>query len=85
MDLSNIDQKLNELAQKLSASLPEGLGSLKHDVEQNFKAILQSALIKMDLVSRREFDIQAGVLQRTREKLEALDRRLQELEQPTKR
>ena len=82
MDLSNIDQKLNELAQKLSASLPEGLGTLKHDVEQNFKAILQSALIKMDLVSRREFDIQAGVLQRTREKLEALDRRLQELEQP---
>lgn len=82
MDLSNIDQKLNELAQKLSASLPEGLGGLKHDVEQNFKAILQSALIKMDLVSRREFDIQAGVLQRTREKLEALDRRLKELEQP---
>ena len=82
MDLSNIDQKLNELAQKLSASLPEGMSHLKHDIEHNFKAILQSALIKMDLVSRREFDIQAGVLQRTREKLEALDRRLQELEHP---
>jgi BMFP domain-containing protein YqiC len=82
MDLSNLDQKLNELAQKLSAALPEGMGNLKQDIEQNFKAILQSALTKMDLVSRHEFDIQAGVLQRTREKLEALDRRLQELEQP---
>ena len=81
MDLSNIDQKLNDLAQKLSASLPEGVGSLKRDIEQNFKAILQSALSKMDLVSRREFDIQAGVLRRTREKLEALEKRLQELEQ----
>ena len=81
MDLSNIDQKLNDLAQKLSASLPEGVGSLKRDIEQNFKAILQSTLSKMDLVSRREFDIQAGVLQRTREKLEALEKRLQELEQ----
>lgn len=81
MDVSSIDQKLNELAQKLSASLPEGMGNLKRDLEQNFKAVLQSALSKMDLVSRREFDIQSAVLQRTREKLDALERRLQEVEQ----
>jgi len=36
----------------------------------------------MDLVSRREFDVQAGVLKRTREKLEALEQRLAALEQP---
>lgn len=78
MDLRNID----ELARKLAASVPEGATALKRDIEHNFKAVLQSALSRMDLVSRREFDVQAGVLQRTREKLEALERRLAALEPP---
>ncbi len=81
MDISGIDQKLNELARQLAASLPDGMGSLKRDVEQNFKAVLQATLTRLDLVSRREFDVQAGVLQRTREKLAALEQRLQQLEQ----
>jgi BMFP domain-containing protein YqiC len=80
MDARSIDEKLTELAGKLSASLPESVGALKRDVEQNFKAVLQSALTRMDLVSRQEFDVQAGVLQRTREKLEALQARVAELE-----
>ncbi|MGD9843298.1 MAG: accessory factor UbiK family protein [Steroidobacteraceae bacterium] len=82
MDVPSIDQKLSELARKLSASLPDGASYLRRDIEQNFKAVLQSALSKMELVSRREFDIQAGVLQRTREKLAALEQRLQQLESP---
>ena len=81
MDVPTIDQKLSDLARKLSDSLPEGVGNLQRDVEQNFKAVLQAALSKMELVSRREFDVQAGVLQRTREKLAALEQRLQQLEQ----
>lgn len=81
MDMPAFDQKLTELANKLAASLPEGLGTFRRDAEQNFKAVLQSALSKMDLVPRREFDIQASVLQRTREKLEALEQRVQQLEQ----
>lgn len=80
MDVRSIDEKVTELAHKLSASLPEGLSALKRDAEQNFKAVLQSALTRMDLVSRREFDVQAGVLSRTREKLAALEQRLAELE-----
>jgi BMFP domain-containing protein YqiC len=78
MDVRNLD----ELARKLAASLPEGVSALKRDIEHNFKAVLQSALTRMDLVSRREFDVQAGVLKRTREKLEALEQRLATLEQP---
>jgi len=78
MDVRNLD----ELARKLAASLPEGVSALKRDIEHNFKAVLQSALTRMDLVSRREFDVQAGVLKRTREKLEALEQRLAALEQP---
>lgn len=85
MDARTLDEKVTDLAQKLAAALPEGVGALKRDVEQNFKAVLQSALARMDLVTRREFDVQAGVLQRTREKLTTLEQRLAQLEQQTTR
>jgi BMFP domain-containing protein YqiC len=50
------------------------------DMERNFKSLLQSALSRLDLVTREEFDVQMAVLSRTREKLEALETRLTELE-----
>ncbi len=71
---------LDELARKLGESLPPQLRALQQDVEQNFRAVLQSGLAKLDLVTRQEFDVQAGVLARTREKLEALEQRLADLE-----
>lgn len=71
---------IDDLAKRLSAALPEGFTALRKDLESNFKAILQSGLERMDLVSRREFDVQAAVLQRTREQLNVLEQRLAELE-----
>jgi ubiquinone biosynthesis accessory factor UbiK len=50
------------------------------DVEKNVKAMLASSLSRLDLVPRAEFDVQAQVLLKTREKLEALEKRLTELE-----
>ena len=71
---------IDDLAKRLSAALPQGLTALRQDLENNFRAVLQSGLTKLDLVTRREFDVQAGVLQRTREKLETLETRLAELQ-----
>lgn len=51
------------------------------DVEKHLKSLLQSALAKLDVVSRDEFDTQQVVLQRTRERLEALEKRVSEMEQ----
>lgn len=51
------------------------------ELEKQFKALLQSALAKLDVVSREEFETQHVVLLRTRERLEALERRVAELEQ----
>lgn len=51
------------------------------DAQKNLKAMLTQAFAKMDLVTREEFDVQAQVLARTREKLTALEARLAELEQ----
>jgi len=71
---------IDDLARRLSAAVPQGLIAMRRDLEENFKAVLQSGLTKLDLVTRQEFDVQAGVLRRTREKLEALEARLAEFE-----
>lgn len=72
---------IDELARRLADSLPGGLRALREDAEQNFRAVLQAGLSRLDLVTREEFDVQAAVLRRTREKLAALEARLAQLEQ----
>ena len=71
---------LDELVGKLGQALPPGAAELKADFEKNARGAVQSALGKMDLVTREEFDIQATLLQRTREKLDKLEKAMQELE-----
>ena len=50
------------------------------DLEKNARALLASVFSRLDLVSREEFDIQTQVLQRTREKMQALEARIAQLE-----
>lgn len=71
---------LDDLAKKLSALLPEPVRNMQEDVEKNMRGLLEGGLQKMNLVTREEFEIQSAVLLRTREKLEALEKRLAELE-----
>jgi len=73
---------IDRLVATLVEALPTELGSLKADAEANFRAALAGGLRKMDLVTREEFDIQRAVLERTREKLDALEARLKALDQP---
>ena len=71
---------LEDLAKRLSDAMPPQFAALKSDLEANFKGVLQAGLAKLDLVTRQEFDVQAGVLARTREKLTTLEERLKALE-----
>ena len=76
-----IDSKgLDELAQRLANAMPPGLRGLRDELEQNFRAILHSGLDRLDLVSREQFETQREVLSRTRSKLKALEKRVDELE-----
>jgi BMFP domain-containing protein YqiC len=71
---------IDDLARRLAGSVPESVVALRRDLEQNFKGVLQGRLARLDLVTREEFDVQAAVLKRTREKLAALEKRLASLE-----
>ena len=68
------------LGQQLLGAIPSGVLDTHRDIEKNLHALLQSALAKLDLVSREEFDAQAAVLHRTRRKLDDLEEQLTALE-----
>ena len=71
--------QINQLAEKIEALLPPGLKQVKNDFDNRLKILLQQQLSKMDFVTREEFDIQSKVLARTREKLEQLEKRIEQL------
>jgi BMFP domain-containing protein YqiC len=68
---------LDELQQRLSSLLE---GTPAADLQRNLKALLSQQFAELDLVTREEFDLQARVLARSREKLRELERRLADLE-----
>jgi BMFP domain-containing protein YqiC len=77
-----IDSKLlDDLANRVTSILPDGLQALHADIEKNIRSALEAGLSHLDLVSREEFELQRAVLERSREKLEQLEQRLAELEQ----
>jgi len=72
--------KIEEMVQSLSKAMPPGLTAIQQDIEKNIRAALTATFAKLDLVTRDEFDVQTQVLHRTREKLEALELRVADLE-----
>jgi BMFP domain-containing protein YqiC len=72
--------KIDEIVRRLVESVPPGIRAVQHDLENNFRAVLRASLTKLDLVSRDEFDAQTRVLERTRARLEELERRVAGLE-----
>lgn len=73
---------ISQLAQRLSQELQDAIPFISGLIPKKELQIgLQAALSKMNLVTREEFDAQTAVLQRTRQKLEALELRCAEMEQ----
>ena len=76
IDLNHID----DIARRLSERVPPGLRESGEELQASFRAVLRSGLARLDLVTREEFEVQRAVLLRTREKLEALEGTVAELE-----
>jgi BMFP domain-containing protein YqiC len=70
---------LDELSKRISSLFPGDVKNLQDDLQSNVRSLLQSTLTKMNLVTREEFDVQSAVLQRTREKLEELEKIVSQL------
>jgi BMFP domain-containing protein YqiC len=76
----NEDAMLKDLAQRLLDELHTQLPNTDQLIpRRELHIALQAALARLDLVTREEFDAQTAVLQRTRQKLEALEQELTRL------
>ncbi len=73
-------RQLEELAARLSAVMPPGLGVVRRELEENFRAVLQSQLPRLDLVGREEFEAARQMLATTRARVEELEVQIQVME-----
>lgn len=71
---------VQELAERLSQVLPPGLASVRDELRDNFRAVLQAQLSELDLVSREQFEVQKELLLRLRQRLAELEARVESLE-----
>ena len=71
----------SKLLDDISARINEAIAaSPARDIQKNLRAMVAGATAKLDLVTREEFEVQAELLLRTREKLDALEARVTALE-----
>jgi BMFP domain-containing protein YqiC len=70
---------LDQLAQQIGGLF--NTQPISEEVQRNLRALIQSTLSRMDVVTRDEFDAQAAVLAQTRAKLDLLEIQLNELAQ----
>lgn len=71
---------IENLAERIGALLPADASVLQDEFKTNVRAVITTVLSRMDLVTRDEFDAQALMLRRTREKLERLEVQVAALE-----
>ena len=66
-----------ELLQQVSELV--GVSGVKHDVDKSLRALAQSTMSRLDMVSREEFNAQTEILQRTRSRVIQLEATLDEM------
>lgn len=76
----NVEQLFARLGEQLDFVLPPGMRSMRQDIEQGLRTILQEALGKMDLVTRYEFGQQTALLNKTQLRVTELENRLRAME-----
>jgi BMFP domain-containing protein YqiC len=69
----------NDVSQKIAEKMPSSVKNFQSDMEQNIKSIMLSTFNKMDLVTREEFDKQVKLLEKSREKIDQLEKEVNQL------
>lgn len=71
---------IEDMAKRLTDMMPNSVREAQKDLEKNIHAMMKAGFAKLDLVTREEFDVQTKVLEKTRHKLEALEKQIATLE-----
>ena len=71
---------IDKLIQSVIESLPGKVGPFNDELQDYLRQALSSTLKKMDIVTRHEFDIQSAVLQKTRSKVDELEKTIKQFE-----
>lgn len=72
--------EIDKLIQSVVENLPGKMGPFNDELQEYLRQSLSSTLKKMDIVTRHEFDIQSAVLQKTRSKVDELEKVIKQLE-----
>ena len=65
-----------DLVEKIDSLIPSGTSKMTDEFRDALKKTVENHLHQLDLVTREEFDVQKQVLLKTREKIEALEKKL---------
>lgn len=76
----NKRNKTSDYVQEIFKLLPEDIRSHKDDLKKNIQAAINARLVKMELVTREEFDIQSVLLSKTRALVDDLEHKVSQLE-----
>ena len=77
----NQDSIVNQFINQFNQAFVPGAQALGDEVQMQVRSAMTSALQKMNLVTREEFDTQQAVLRRSREKLDSLEQQIAKLEE----
>jgi BMFP domain-containing protein YqiC len=78
---AQILEQIQRIAEERQSKVGDAIrNSPAQEIEKNVRAMMNQGFQKMDLVTRDEFELQAKVLSKTREKLEALELKVAEME-----
>jgi BMFP domain-containing protein YqiC len=72
---------LAQLQGQFGQFVPDMARAAREDIETQARATVMAVLSRLELVTREEFETQQAVLLKTREKVDALEKRVGELEQ----
>jgi len=74
-------EQIQLIAEEMQIKVGDAIrNSPAQEIEKNVRAMMNQGFQKMDLVTRDEFELQAKVLSKTREKLETLELKVAEME-----
>ncbi len=73
-------KKINEIVESMISALPDGFKNAPEEMKENIKLALNAQLVKLDVVTREEFDVQMKVLRKTRAKLDELEQKIKDIE-----